>query len=409
MRPFNVILLGHIVYLADLLFFAAALTWLVAVAARRATIRWSWFYLPLALYFGAMFASALTSGEPRLSRIKLVGEAYLLGLSVLTFNLVTSLSFLRRVARAWLVGTAITVVVCLIGIVLYYAGVRDPQINWALAGYGSLPPGNYPRVRGLFLNMNMLCNYLSISFFIALLTRSLGWLNPPAFRLMALGIWISSGFTLSPGLGGLLLGTGVWIWLGHRGTDRRQIGRLALVTGSVSAIAILVATAISPISHGRSGLYLPVLGRWLQPSPRLLCWQTALETFLKHPILGRGVGRDVSNAHYLSASGMQHLTDAHNIWLSVAGQEGIAGIAGLISVVLFLCIGLRSPRGEESSYSVIRTGLAIAFLDAFLYQGLSGAFEDTRHLWVLIGLLAAANDGLSDTVANPGGDEESKA
>jgi O-antigen ligase len=397
MQPFNGTFLGHFVYVADFVFVAAASAWLIAVAARRAEIRRSWFYLPLALYFGALIASALTSVDPRLSGIKLVGEAYLIGLAVLTFNLVSSLPCMRRAAKAWLAGTAITVMASMVGIGLYSAGVRDHGINWALAGYGSLPPGNYPRIRGLFLNMNMACNYLCVSFYLALIARSLGWLDPLRFRLLAIGIWISSVFTFSPGLGGLSLGTGLWIWLSHRGTDRRRTGQVALVIGIVSALLFLVATAISPISRGQSGLFLPVLGRWIQPSPRLLCWQTALDTFMRHPILGLGVGTDVSSADYLAASGvMQHLTDAHNIWLSVAGQEGIVGLAALIGIVLFLGKGLKSSHGVWATDAVIRVGLAIAFVDAFLYQGLAGSYEDTRHLWVLMGLLAAANAGLGD-------------
>jgi hypothetical protein len=34
--------------------------------------------------------------------------------------------------------------------------------------------------------------------------------------------------------------------------------------------------------------------------------------------------------------------------------------------------------------------LGLAFLVAFAYEGLGGAFEDARHLWVLFGLFLAA-------------------
>ena len=36
---------------------------------------------------------------------------------------------------------------------------------------------------------------------------------------------------------------------------------------------------------------------------------------------------------------------------------------------------------------------AIAFLEAFVYQGLIGSFEHTRQVWILIGLMMAANVG----------------
>jgi len=42
--------------------------------------------------------------------------------------------------------------------------------------------------------------------------------------------------------------------------------------------------------------------------------------------------------------------------------------------------------------NIILTGLGLAFCSAFVYQGLTGSFEDARHLWVLIGLVPAARD-----------------
>ena len=42
--------------------------------------------------------------------------------------------------------------------------------------------------------------------------------------------------------------------------------------------------------------------------------------------------------------------------------------------------------------SIVRTALGISFISAFLYQGLTGSYEDARHLWVLIGLLASVSE-----------------
>jgi hypothetical protein len=36
--------------------------------------------------------------------------------------------------------------------------------------------------------------------------------------------------------------------------------------------------------------------------------------------------------------------------------------------------------------------LGAALCGALLFQGLTGAFEDTRHIWVLMGMMAAACD-----------------
>ena len=48
----------------------------------------------------------------------------------------------------------------LVGVVLFYAGRRTPDENFAVSVFGSVPTGDYPRVRGLFLNANMACGFL---------------------------------------------------------------------------------------------------------------------------------------------------------------------------------------------------------------------------------------------------------
>jgi hypothetical protein len=42
---------------------------------------------------------------------------------------------------------------------------------------------------------------------------------------------------------------------------------------------------------------------------------------------------------------------------------------------------------DEKSY--LRIGFGLAFIGAFMYQGLNGSFEDARQIWVLIGLYGA--------------------
>ncbi len=51
-----------------------------------------------------MLVSAIFSVSPGASFIKLIGETYLIGLAVLTFNLVDDEKDLRLVFRAWLCG-----------------------------------------------------------------------------------------------------------------------------------------------------------------------------------------------------------------------------------------------------------------------------------------------------------------
>lgn len=383
-RPFNLYLFDFTIPPSDFIFVAAAIAWIVALIAGRAEFRRSRFYLPLALYLSAMIVSTALSEDVRRSAVKLAGETYLIGLAVLTFNLVTSMPVLRCVMIAWLAGTSVTVLVGVAGATLFYAGVRDHDVNLALSGYGSLPPGDYPRIQALFDNMNMLCNYLNVSLIVALIAYTEGWIGRRVFLALGFAIWACAFFTLSPGLGGMFLSAALWVRMKDSGK------RLGLIAASLLAAAFFLAATISPVSTGqRQSLILPFTQIRIEPSSRSLAWQSSLETIKRHPVFGRGVGMEVADVTYLAASGFQQrLTDAHNVWLSVAGQEGIVGLLAFASVVLFLLKGIKWFNSDAS----IHAGLAIAFIGAFLYQGLSGSFEDARHIWVLMGMLAAVKE-----------------
>ena len=143
----------------------------------------------------------------------------------------------------------------------------------------------------------------------------------------------------------------------------------------------------SPLAHAE-----------IKASHRAVAWETAFETFKQHPLLGRGVGTPVSSATYVNPSGrVETLTDAHNTYLSVAGESGILGILAFAGIIVFLLRGLLPLQLTGALDVVVKTYLLLALADAFLFQSLVGSFEDTRHLWVLFGMLAAAKEGLSKT------------
>lgn len=393
---------GLAVPVGDLIFVAASLAWASLLLAGRGKLRWSWFYLPLALYLAACACSAAAAEQPRASFLKLLGKVYLIGLAVLTFNLVTSLAMLRRVARAWLAGTAITIAACGAGVALFYAGARGAA-NPLLRDYASLPPGNYPRVSGLLPFPALLCNYLSVSLMLAAMMYAAGWLGRRSFALLAAGIWASAMFSFSPNLGGIYLSLGLWLWLWLQKTKWHAAGRAALMAGTVAALAVFLSAAVLVFARGPQGVYSPLLrGEW-QPSARLLTWRAACQTFAAHPIFGRGVGAKVAAVSFLAPSGRQHiLTDAHNTALSVAGETGLLGLIGYAGIVIFLLRALR-PLGFDRGVSVaIKTCFALALADALFYQSLLGSFEDSRYLWVLFGLIAAAHAGWSDAAQADG-------
>lgn len=94
--------------------------------------------------------------------------------------------------------------------------------------------------------------------------------------------------------------------------------------------------------------------------------------------------------------------DPHNLWLSVLAQQGVLGLLAFSAVVGALLIRFKPVRTCGSEIGVLRTGLELALVGGLLYPSLSGSFEDTRHLWVLMGLVASVQTLPSESRAPEG-------
>ena len=374
--------------LADAVFMIACGLFLIAIIMKELSCRPGRFYFAIGFYAIAILSSAVLAAASNRHFSSLAIEAYLLCVALLTFNTIRSEAVLKLVLRAWMVGTAITVLTAIAGIVWFYSGLsRDANVF--LSTYGTLVPGNYPRVRGLFFNMNMCCNYLSISFVFMLAMRSVGWIGRRSAFILGGGILVAAFFTFSLGLGGLALGTSIWIWVRYR--ELRQIiaARTALCIGVLIASVFTAATLVSPSSlYGANG-QLQFHFAQLKPSGRVLCWRDTLATAWQNKWFGKGPGAPVAAVHLPTPSGEeQFLTDAHNTFLSIAAHDGIVGLIGFGALLIFV---LRKPRLQTSGKpeAIIHSAAWIGLVQALLYQGIAGSWEHTRHLWLLLGLVAA--------------------
>jgi len=119
----------------------------------------------------------------------------------------------------------------------------------------------------------------------------------------------------------------------------------------------------------------------IELAPRAWVWKSAAETVVSAFPLGAGLGTEPADYSWTSPAGeTQLLTDAHQAYLSILSQ---LGIAGLIAWLALLTIALRRARHEDP-------WLATGIVAAVLVPSLSGSFEDARHLWVLIGMAAGS-------------------
>ncbi|HEX8031323.1 MAG TPA: O-antigen ligase family protein, partial [Vicinamibacterales bacterium] len=296
----------------------------------------------------------------------------------------------RSIVVAWIAGTAVTIAACVAGVMLFLA--RAP-INPFLYGFGSLPPGPYPRVMGLFVNANMLCSYLSAAGVMILASERARLIRSTVARPAVVAVGLAAVLTFSPNLGGLALAFSLWF---AATMPSEHQGRAAIIRwgGTAAAVGFVLAILLSPtlLTTAEASVWTSI-----EPSSRVQTWIEATKVFLTSPWVGAGPGADVAHVSYINASsGSELLTDAHNTWLSVLAHTGVFGFIPFAVATGMLMARMRRTL-DVTPQGAWRSGLELAFLSSLLYPSLSGSFEDSRHVWVLMGMVHAAQTPASVT------------
>ncbi len=306
---------------------------------------------------------------------KWIGIAYLAGVAVVVADFARDAWFMKELALAWIVAAAVTSVISMLAIIAFYAAPDATWLQPLLSHYGSLPPGNYPRVQSLFADANMLCNYLVVAVCLLLLAHRFNWISHGIFKTPFALMLVAGLATISPGLGGLVLVLATWVWLLTR--DRSPKTALAILLAGCGLALLIYA-----------GMWLNLADPFATESVRARIWQQAVQTFLAHPLRGAGLTVPVVGVAFTDPSGgQQWLTDAYNTWLNVGGQAGLLGIAALAGLCVWLLRNAWRAAGRTDVSAATALALLLSFVGAFGYGGLTGSFEDARHLWVLIGML----------------------
>ncbi|MCY7376647.1 MAG: O-antigen ligase family protein [Pyrinomonadaceae bacterium] len=376
----------------EFIFLLTAAFWLLSIFTEQTKFRFHRFYWLLLFYFAAMLISAVLSDDWRTSFIKLGGELYLLSLPVLIFNLVESAEELKRLIQIWLFGTALAVLFGVFIVLLFYWHREHWLLDYTVYSFGAVPVGNYPRLRLNFLTPSLLCNYLSVSFSLLLIAASLNWVRKSVLLIFSSLILLIAAFTISSGLGGFALVIGWWIFFSYR-DERKLFAVFSLSGGILIAFLFWAMNFVALQPHSTAPFSFSFFGFEFYPSPRVMIWQASLQTFRENLFFGRGVGQDSCQVVFQNTDGgFSTLTDAHNVFLSVASQAGCFGLLAIVLIIFYLLKQNLAADFSRDKSSVLPFGLWIAFVSAFVYQGLVGSFEDARHLWVLIGLMLCAND-----------------
>ncbi len=387
-RP-NIYLLGSSVVAPDLIFLVCAAALAAALLWRRTSLQLDRIYVYLIAFAAAIAVSAALSTDVGMSLRRMPAELYLISLPVLVINVVRDERMLTRIFAIWIVASAIAAAASAWTAISFFAGWENALATFAMHHYGTLPPGNYPRIQGTFEYPAMLCNYLTVGLFAALAFRRAERLNTAVFVSLLSLFLVAILFTLTPGIGGVLAGLGLWTYLCARSAG---LGRKLALAGAIAFVVALAAvSSITPF--GTAGpVYFSMGGYDIRPTARMLAWQQAWATFAGDPLFGRGVGLPVVNLPYqLPAGGWSLITDAHNVALNVAAQTGLLGIAALASLVYAVMRRSSWLTTDCSGIGALRISMSVALVSCLLIQGIAGSFENARHVWVLIGLIVAAD------------------
>jgi len=381
--------LGFQVLLADIAFVVAlslrGLAWLGGKAPVQVAAFHVWIGGYVLSMLLAVFVLWPAGAEPGLSRFSSaentpaflqalggwVRVLWLAVLAMLTCEIAGHAEGQRRLVSAWLGGATVAAIAAWIAVLGFYAGdaAREAVLP-LLSHYGSLPPGPYPRVRGIFANANMFGLYLLLSVGLSLAARNAAMLSARGLRVFLLLVSVPLMATASPAFAATALLLALW-WRVQPGPP------------SVVRTAAVVFTAVMTIANAVVLLVNP-MAPLSEPSVRLQLWTQGLTTWINHFWRGAGLEHPPAQVHYRAADGSsQYLTDAHNIVLNLGAQGGVLAVIAFVGLVAWLL--LRSRR------VVAARGLWLAVLLAVAYLGIGGSFEDARVLWVAMGLLAGVS------------------
>jgi O-antigen ligase len=352
--------IGTSVIPADVCFAFAVLGAAILEVARRGRDLRAPFPIVVAAYLVVLVLAALASPDQQESFERILIDGYCCSLGIAAYVIAREAIVRVRIAWAWVVASGATVLAALVGIMFFFLGARTPSENFTIGDLGSIHTETVPRVVGFFENSNLLCNYLVVGLLFML--GVVGWRRPAGLALV-IATSVVLAFTLSPGLAGAVVAVTLWLFVSEPRWAVRTRAALA-VLGAIGAVAFIVVT--------------------VEVGPRVHTWSDAVDTIARSPLLGVGPGLPVAATTYEG----RYFTDAHNALLNVGGQAGLLGLLALAGIMASICVLAWRARPVSDVPEPVRAGWC-AFVGAVLFGGLSLSLEQTRHVWVLLGFVAA--------------------
>ncbi len=283
---------------------------------------------------------------------------------------------LRERADVWIVVAAIAAT----GLIQAVATIV-PVIN------GSVQISDQTRAIGTLSDANLFAGYLvlvaALTLAAALSLRQRWSIFAAGLATLLFGAALVATLSRSGWLGFLVAVIALAVLVPQR---RRQI---ALVAAAVVVVLVLAGFA-DPVA-GRMGTAEG--GSPLDTfNARVPIWGAAVSMIIHHPVFGIGV----NNFGYLIQSYNSDLTvnQAHNLFLNIAAERGLLGIAAFLFLVGVAFRALRSAWRNAPSFSfrVLTAGVIASLLGFFAHSLFDVSYYDYKILlmfWLVVGIAAS--------------------
>ncbi len=362
---------------SDVLIGVAAVLWAIDKLARREVVavvrRWQ---LPLGVYLALSCVSAAVAVPGRGGSWKAVLlMAELAALAAITADFASDPARRRTIARVIVASSVVTVALGIIGLLLFYAHVR----NGLIGAYGEqyIPSHLYARVQAGFEAPALLASFCIFAAGIA--TSEEAGLSPRARLATEISLGLLCLATLSRGIIGFLLASVLRRSAAMSGRRRA----LVAIGASVASLGVIAALSVGRLHLNPTK---PSTISYVVPDPgnRREAFTSSLKTLEHHPVFGIGPGG-------IPGVNRGEPFRAHFTPLNVAATLGLPAL-----LALFAMLGLLwSDRRRPADVALWSTAAGIGL------DGLAQDIDHFRHVWVLIGLLGSRRPSAPTAASGP--------
>jgi len=375
------------------------------------------FFFLLFIATGAI--SMFNSAHIRKSVLELARYVYLLALSIIVVSSIESRERFYRLIKTWLFTTGAVLFVGFLGIALFF--MDKPGLSSQFAQFSPLDKTFtfFPRAKATFYSPNMLLTYLHVSIVLGIvyfykLSRKLPIRSLKASSVLGFIIFTFLGAfsTLSRRFSGLLLSL---LLILRRFSQKNTLRYLKYAIAAAFVVFLILGFLttkwqIFPVKFRTAENRKVQFSVNTKFSHHLLPQKVSLRMFIKHPIVGIGIGNynlkfanfyseeEITSGYELKflgrigvgrtgAIGKKYAYDPHSLYMGTLAEQGALGFFALIFFfgVFYYRVYLKK---KDLEYAETRNiaHILTAGLTGFLLNGFTTDILTMRHLWFLMAL-----------------------